>query len=419
MKVRNVILLGATGSVGTQALEVIAANPSRFAVIGLGAGSQVAAVVEQAVRTGARQLAVAVPPAGGEAAIRQQLADCAERLQLPVRVEQIFTGPEASAALASQPADVVLNAVTGAVGLTSTLAALEAGTDVALANKESLIIGGELVLRTAAQNAAQLIPVDSEHSAIAQALRAGRREEISRLIITASGGPFRGMSAAQLAAVTPEQALAHPTWNMGTVITTNSATMVNKGLEIIEAHLLFDIDFDRISAVVHPQSRIHSMVEFVDGSTIAQVSPPDMKLPIAYALGTGRDGETTRIAGATAPEPFDAASSWTFEPVDDENFPALQLAVRAGRAGGTAPAVYNAANEELVAAFHTGTITFPQISAGIAAALDHHLGGGENHLGSREDTGALTLEAVLGADAWAREFIAGWLQTSAAEEARA
>ncbi|WP_420733302.1 1-deoxy-D-xylulose-5-phosphate reductoisomerase [Brevibacterium luteolum] len=419
MKVRNVIVLGATGSVGTQALEVIAANPARFAVTGIGAGSNVDAAVDQAIRTGARALAVATPPAGGEAQLRRLLEARAEQLGAQVAVETIFTGPEASARLAAEPADVVLNAVTGAAGLTSTLAALASGTDVALANKESLIIGGELVLRTAEENAAQLIPVDSEHSAIAQALRAGRRDEVARLIITASGGPFRGMSADEVAAVTPEQALAHPTWNMGTVITTNSATLVNKGLEVIEAHLLFGIDYDRITAVVHPQSRIHSMVEFVDGSTIAQVSPPDMKLPIAYALGTETDGATTRIAGATAPEPFDAASSWTFEPVDDANFPALRLAVRAGRAGGTAPAVYNAANEELVAAFHAGTITFPQIAEGIAAALDHHLGNGENHLGNGTGAAALTLETVLAADRSARAFIAGWLQPTAAEEARA
>ncbi|QIN28008.1 1-deoxy-D-xylulose-5-phosphate reductoisomerase [Brevibacterium luteolum] len=411
MKVRNVIVLGATGSVGTQALEVIAANPARFAVTGIGAGSNIDAAVDQAIRTGARALAIATPPAGGEAQVRQLLEERAVQLGAQVAVETIFTGPEASARLAAEPADVVLNAVTGAAGLTSTLAALESGTDVALANKESLIIGGELVLRTAEENAAQLIPVDSEHSAIAQALRAGRREEVSRLIITASGGPFRGMSADELAAVTPEQALAHPTWNMGSVITTNSATLVNKGLEVIEAHLLFGIDYDRITAVVHPQSRIHSMVEFVDGSTIAQVSPPDMKLPIAYALGTNRDG-TTRIAGATAPEPFDAASSWTFEPVDDANFPALTLAVRAGRAGGTAPAVYNAANEELVDAFHAGSITFPQISEGIAAALDQHLGNGG-------EATELTLETVLAADRSAREFIAGWLEPAAAEGARA
>ncbi|MCT1691235.1 1-deoxy-D-xylulose-5-phosphate reductoisomerase [Brevibacterium sp. p3-SID960] len=412
MKVRNVIVLGATGSVGTQALEVIAANPARFAVTGIGAGANIDAAVDQAIRTEARALAIATPPPGGEAQVSRLLEERAEQLGAQVAVETIFTGPEASARLASEPADVVLNAVTGAAGLTSTLAALQAGTDVALANKESLIIGGELVLRTAEENAAQLIPVDSEHSAIAQALRAGRREEVARLIITASGGPFRGMSADELAAVTPEQALAHPTWNMGTVITTNSATLVNKGLEVIEAHLLFGIDYDRITAVVHPQSRIHSMVEFVDGSTIAQVSPPDMKLPIAYALGTEPDGTTIRIKGATAPEPFDAASSWTFEPVDDANFPALRLAVRAGRAGGTTPAVYNAANEELVAAFHAGTITFPQISRGIAAALDQHLGSGG-------EATELTLETVLAADRSARAFIASWLHSTAAQEARA
>ena len=344
------------------------------------------------------------PVAGGEAQVRQLLEERAVQLGAQVAVETIFTGPEASARLAAEPADVVLNAVTGAAGLTSTLAALESGTDVALANKESLIIGGELVLRTAEENAAQLIPVDSEHSAIAQALRAGRREEVSRLIITASGGPFRGMSADELAAVTPEQALAHPTWNMGTVITTNSATLVNKGLEVIEAHLLFDVPYDRIDVVVHPQSNIHSMVQFVDGSTLAQVSPPDMKLPIAYALGYEE-----LIPKATAPNDWSQPVTWTFEPVDHNAFPALGLAARAGRAGGVHHAWYNASNEVFVDAFHDGHITFTAISDGLAAALDKADQLNVENNVENNATGGLTLEHVLEADAHARTWAHEWV----------
>ena len=247
---RRVIVLGSTGSIGVQALEVIAANPDRFELVGLAAGSNRAALEAQAAATGVTRTALGVD--------------------------------EAVALVRDTEADVVLNGITGSVGLAPTLAALESGATLALANKESLIVGGELVTRAAAPG--QLVPVDSEHSAIAQALRAGERREVRRLVLTASGGPFRGRDRDSLAAVTPAEALAHPTWDMGTVITTNSATLVNKGLEVIEAHLLFDVPFDRIDVVVHPQSIVHSMVEFIDGSTIAQASPPDMRLPISLGL---------------------------------------------------------------------------------------------------------------------------------------
>src|SRR5690606_22021398 len=282
-----------------------------------------------------------------------------------------------------------------------------AGTDTALANKESLIIGGEVVLAAARASGAALIPVDSEHSAIAQALRAGRTDEVARLVLTASGGPFRGCTRAQLTAVTPEEALAHPTWDMGRVITTNSASLVNKGLEVIEAHLLFGVPYDRIEGGVHPQSLVHSMGEFTDGSTIAQVSPPDMRLPIAYALGAGR-----RLSSGARPVDWTTAATWTFEPVDREAFPALDLAIAAGRRGGTHPAVYNAANEVLVDAFHDRHIPFTGIADGIAAALAAHAkrdaagsGGAAAGDATSEAAPALTRADVLAADAWARAFV--------------
>ena len=277
----------------------------------------------------------------------------------------MVAGPDAVAELAAGKCDVVLNAVTGAVGLAATLAALDAGRVLALANKESLIMGGALVAGRAAPG--QIIPVDSEHSAIAQCLRSGRPAEVSKLVITASGGPFLHRSRAELAGVTPEQAMAHPTWNMGPVITINSATLVNKGLEVIEAHLLFGIPFDRIDVVVHRQSVIHSMVEFADGSTIAQASPPDMGIPIALALGW-----PDRVPGAARPVDWTSAHTWTFEPLDELAFPAVTLARQAGAAGGTVPAVYNAANEECVDAFLAGRIPFAGIVDTVAQVVSEH-----------------------------------------------
>ena len=285
-------------------------------------------------------------------------------------------------------ADIVLNAINGSVGLRPTLAALDAGATLALANKESLIMGGDLVLSRAKPG--QIVPVDSEHSALAQCLRGGRADEVSRLVLTASGGPFRGRSREDLRDVTPSEALSHPTWDMGPVITTNSATLVNKGLEVIEAHLLFGVDYDRIDVVVHPQSIVHSMVEFGDGSTIAQASPPDMHLPISLALAWPE-----RLAGAAIPLRWDTAQTWAFEPVDHAAFPALQLAVEAGRRAGLAPAVYNAANEVCVEAFLAGGLSFLGIVDTVAAVL------------TASDvpsvTGDVSVDDVVAADRWARD----------------
>ncbi|GAA1644275.1 1-deoxy-D-xylulose-5-phosphate reductoisomerase [Brevibacterium sanguinis] len=325
--------------------------------------------------------------------MRNRLSELAAERGISVPVREIHLGDDAAEAVAGRPADIVLNAVTGAAGLGATLAALATGTDVALANKESLIIGGSLVLDAAKRTGARLIPVDSEHSAIAQALRSGTHGEVSRLVITASGGPFRGMTRDALRRVTPAQALKHPTWSMGSMITINSATLVNKGLEVIEAHLLFDIDFDRIEVVVHPQSQIHSMVEFTDASTIAQISPPDMRLPIAYALGTQDDGSTRRVTSGAVPNNWGQPMHWSFEPVNHVAFPALGLAIEAGKRARSYPAVFNAANEVLVAAFIAGDIPFTGIDSGLEKALAAH-----------EPAPEHTVETVLAADAWARDF---------------
>ncbi len=330
---RTVLVLGSTGSIGVQALEVIEANPDRFRVVGLSAGTQRAVVEGQARAFGTDNVALG-----------------AEESEQLVR---------------SVSADVVLNGITGSVGLGSTLAALEVGATLALANKESLIVGGDLV--RAAASPGQIVPVDSEHSAIAQALRSGSAGEVRRLVITASGGPFRGRSRESLVNVTPADALKHPTWNMGLMVTTNSATLVNKGLEIIEAHLLFDVDYDAIEVTVHPQSIVHSMVEFVDGSTIAQASPPNMRLPISLALDW-----PSRVPGVGVPLDWTTASSWTFEPLDSEAFPSVELAKQVGRAGGTFPAVFNAANEQAVHAFHAGRIGFLDIVDTVRRVVDEH-----------------------------------------------
>jgi len=289
----------------------------------------------------------------------------------------------------------VLNGITGSVGLAPTLAALEAGRTLALANKESLIVGGALV--KAAARPGQIVPVDSEHSAIAQALRAGASSEVARLVLTASGGPFRGRSRASLAAVTPREALAHPTWDMGLVVTTNSSTLVNKGLEVIEAHLLFDVPYDDIAVTVHPQSIVHSMVEFTDGSTIAQASPPDMRLPISLGLDWPH-----RVAGVGRPLDWTTASQWTFEPLDDEAFPAVELAKSVGRAGATFPAVFNAANEQAVHAFHAGRIGYLDILDTVAAIVDVH------------EVGELSLGGVLEAEIWARRAADARIESLAA-----
>lgn len=349
---KRVVILGSTGSIGEQALDVIRANPNRFEVVGLAAGTSAARVAEQAAE---------------------------------FHVEHTALGAaEASALVRDVDADVVLNGITGSIGLGPTLAALRAGRTLALANKESLIVGGELVTRAAAPG--QIVPVDSEHSAIAQALRSGVGSEVRRLVLTASGGPFRGRSRSELASVTPAQALAHPTWDMGRVVTTNSATLINKGLEVIEAHLLFEVPFADIDVVVHPQSIVHSMVEFTDGSTIAQASPPDMRLPISLGLDW-----PNRVAGVGAPLDWTRATSWEFKPLDSAAFPAVELAKQVGRAGATYPAVYNAANEETVDAFHDGRIGFLDIVDTVRETVEQH-----------EAPAELTLESLADAEGWAR-----------------
>ena len=382
---RDIILLGSTGSIGTQAADIISRNPDRFRLTGIAAGGgQPEQLARQAIELGVEVVAVANPAAVTD--LREALAVLGSADGARRKLPEVIAGADAIADLAARPCDVVLNAVTGAVGLSATLAALQAGRVLALANKESLIMGGPLVAGIAAPG--QIVPVDSEHSAIAQCLRGGRAAEVRRLIVTASGGPFLHRNRAELAGVTPEQALAHPTWNMGPVITVNSATLVNKGLELIEAHLLFGIGFDRIDVVVHRQSVIHSMVEFTDGSTLAQASPPDMRIPIALALGW-----PDRVPDAAPAVDWTTAQTWTFEPLDEEAFPAVALARQAGAAGGTRPAVYNAANEVCVAAFLAGQIPFAGIVDTVAQVVSEHHDPAGN---------AVQLSDVLLADGWAR-----------------
>lgn len=349
---RRVIILGSTGSIGTQALEVIASNPDRFKLVGLAAGQN------------------------------KELLDQQSSVFGGVRAVQ---GAEAATRLVEETeADVVVNGITGSIGLAPTLATLKTGKTLALANKESLIVGGRLVTEAAAPG--QIVPVDSEHSALAQCLLGGAKSEVRKLILTASGGPFRGWSREQLDAVTPAQALAHPTWVMGKVVTTNSATLVNKGLELIEAHLLFDIPFDRIDVTVHPQSVVHSMVEFVDGSVLAQCSPPNMKLPIALGMSW-----PDRVPNVAAACDWTQAATWNFEPLNESVFGAVRLARQVGSAGLTYPAVFNAANEEAVEAFHAGKIGFNQIVDLVKRVVDAH-----------EADKELSLQSVLAAEAWAR-----------------
>src|SRR4051794_16104204 len=361
---REIVLLGSTGSIGTQAVDIVRRNPDRFRVVAVGAGGgDVAALAAQALELGADVVGVA------RSSVVQdlQLAFYAEAQKRgyatgDFRIPKILAGPTAMAELAAYPCDVVLNGVVGALGLAPTLAALRAGRTLALANKESLVAGGALV--RAAAEPGQIVPVDSEHSALAQCLRGGRADEVRRLVLTASGGPFRGRSRKELVDVTPTQALAHPTWDMGPGVTINSATLVNKGLEVIEAHHLFSIPYEDIDVVVHPQSVIHSMVEFTDGSTLAQASPPDMHLPIALALGW-----PDRVPLASSAVDWSTPGRWEFEPLDRAAFPAVDLARTVGRRGGVAPAVYNAANEECVSAFLAGRLPFLGIVDTVAAVV--------------------------------------------------
>ena len=352
---RDVVVLGSTGSIGTQALDIVRANPGRFRVVGLTAGG------------GQREL------------FEAQVAEFAPAYS--------GLGADASAEAAAQPCDVVLNGITGAVGLGATLAALDADNTLALANKESLIMGGPLVLERAKPG--QIVPVDSEHSALAQCLRGGTADEVRRLVLTASGGPFRGRTRDDLLEVTVDQALAHPTWDMGPVVTINSANLVNKGLEVIEAHELFNIPYADIEVMVHPQSVIHSMVEFVDGSTLAQCSPPDMRLPIALALGW-----PDRVADAAPAVDWTQAHTWELRPLDPDAFPAVGLAKAAGQAGCCRPAIFNAANEECVAAFTVGALPF----LGIVETVERTLQDAPDFA----EPG--TVEDVLAAESWARAY---------------
>ena len=378
------MLLGSTGSIGTQAVDVVRRNPERFRVVGLAAGGgRVDLLAQQALELGVEVVAVAQATAAQDLQLAFYAAAQARGYSAgDFAVPKILAGPDAAAEVAAWPCDVVLNGMTGSVGLGPTLAALEAGRTLALANKESLVAGGPLVT----PYRGQIVPVDSEHSALAQCLRGGRRDEVRRLVLTASGGPFRGHSRAALADVTPQQALAHPTWDMGPVVTVNSATLVNKGLELLEAHLLFDVPLAQVDVVVHPQSIVHSMVEFTDGSTLAQVSPPDMRLPIALGLGW-----PDRVPEAAPPMDWTAAQSWEFLPLDHEAFPAIGLAREAGRRGGTAPAVLNAANEVCVEAFLAGRLPFLGIVDTVAAVV------AENPVKERA-----TLVEVLESEEWAR-----------------
>ena len=396
---RELVLLGSTGSIGTQAIDIVRRNPDRFRVVAVGAGGgNVELLAAQAL-----ELAVEVVGVARASAVQDvQLAFYAEAQRRGYatggfRIPKIVAGPDAMTELAQWPCDVVLNGVVGSLGLAPTLAALASGRTLALANKESLVAGGPLV-KAATTRPGQIVPVDSEHSALAQCLRGGTAGEVRRLVLTASGGAFRGRRREELANVTLDDALKHPTWDMGPVVTINSATMVNKGLEVIEAHELFGVPYDAIEVVVHPQSVLHSLVEFADGSTLAQVSPPDMRLPIALALAW-----PDRVPAAAAAVNWTEAHNWELRPLDGEAFPAVGLAKAAGRNGHGAPAIYNAANEECVAAFVSGRLPFlgivDTLAAVLAAAPDLPEPG--------------TVEEVLAAEAWARAQARRMIATAA------
>lgn len=376
---KRVAILGSTGSVGVQTLSVIAAAPERFQVTALAAGRSIETLAEQVRRFSPQQVAVADEE--GAAALRARIGE-----GIPIAV-----GDEGLAAVATHPADLVVAALVGAVGLRPTLAAIEAGRDVALANKEVLVMAGALVLRALKQHGGALLPVDSEHSAVFQALSGQRREDLARLVLTCSGGPFRTWSADRIAKATVEEALAHPNWDMGAKITIDSATLMNKALEIIEARWLFDVPPERIDVVIHPQSIVHSLVEFVDRSVIAQLGLPDMRVPIAVALA-----HPERIPLEIPSLDLAAIGRLDFEEPDRKRFPALDLAARALAGSEAAPAVLNAANEVTVARFLAGDLCLPRISEINGRVLDAHL---QAHAGETVDS----VDAVLAADAWARE----------------
>ncbi|MGI8794277.1 MAG: 1-deoxy-D-xylulose-5-phosphate reductoisomerase [Acidimicrobiales bacterium] len=372
--VTTVSLVGSTGSIGTQAVDVIRASPGRFDVVAIGAARSVDLLAEQANELRPAVVALA------DASLAPSLID-----RLPKGTE-LATGPEALAAIACT-ADTVVNGVVGFAGLPVTLAALHSGKRLALANKESLIAGGPVVQQARATEGAEIVPVDSEHCAVHQCLRGNPERRVRRIVLTASGGPFRGRSSAQLAAVTIDDALAHPTWSMGPKITIDSSTLMNKGLEVIEAHELFGVAYDDIDVVVHPQSIVHSMVEYTDGATIAQLSMPDMRLPIGYALAW-----PDRLEEAFGAMDWAATGRLDFESPDLDGFPCLGLAYAAGRAGGSAPAWLNAANEVAVQAFLDGLMPWLAIADVIKEVIDGH-DGGQLH----------TVEDVIGADGIARD----------------
>ena len=384
-RVRNVAVLGSTGSIGRSTLEVIEASQGMLKAVLLTAHSSTQQLLEQAQAVEPPQIVVTDPTA----------AAAQDWTSLPKGVE-LLVGPEAlSNAVTAADVDIVVSAIVGRAGLEGTWAALEAGKTVALANKESLVVGGPLVTRLAEQKQAPLLPVDSEHSAVFQALRAGQRDEVERVVLTASGGPFRTYTAQQLEKVTVAEALAHPTWNMGPKITVDSATMMNKALEIIEARWLFDLNPDQIGVMIHPQSIVHSMVEYKDGSVIAQLSPPDMKLPIQYALYWPE-----RQRSVAARLDWTQAMCLQFEPPDFERFGALELGLEVARAGGTAGAVLNGANEAAVAAFLDGHLGFADIVSACRRVLDHH----------NFDPNP-TLSQLLDLDGWARQEVLHWIAT--------
>ena len=379
MPKRRITVLGSTGSIGTQGLEVIAQHGDKFEIVGLSAGKNVELLAEQIRKFNPQK--VSVVDEKSAAVLKQNLGSTETK---------IVVGETASADIAGLSCDVVLNGITGAAGLPATISALKSGAKLALANKESLVIGGKLVLDIAGEE--QIIPVDSEHSALAQCLRGEDKSQIKKLILTASGGPFRGKSKSELEKVSLEETLKHPTWAMGQVVTINSATLMNKGLEVIEAHLLFGIDFKNIEVVVHPQSIVHSMVEFVDGSTMAQASPPNMKVPIALALSW-----PDRLEDISPAIDWSKSASWNFETVDENIFPALNVARKAGLAAGTAPAVMNAANEICVQAFIERKLSFLSIVEIVNKVLENHLSGSE-FIANKE----LTLDKLIASDKKAR-----------------
>ena len=396
---RELVLLGSTGSIGTQAIDIVRRNPDKFRIVAVGAGgANVEQLAAQALELGVEAVGVARASAVQDL----QLAFYAEAQRRGYatggfKIPKIVAGPDAMTELAQWQCDLVLNGVVGSLGLAPTLEALRSGRTLALANKESLVAGGPLV-KAAVTRPGQIVPVDSEHSALAQCLRGGTAAEVRRLVLTASGGAFRGRRRSELTNVTPEEALKHPTWDMGPVVTINSATMVNKGLEVIEAHELFDVPYDAIEVMVHPQSVLHSLVEFTDGSTLAQASPPDMRLPIALALAW-----PDRVPGAAAGVDWTESHNWELRPLDDEAFPAVRLAKRAGADGRCRPAIYNAANEECVAAFVSGRLPF----LGIVDTLEGVLAAAPDFA----EPG--TVEEVLAAEAWARAQAQRMIATAA------